>query len=386
MATQLIAYHVFISSPAGLEGERSAFHRVLSAFNQTEGLLRGIQFLPVGWEKTLAGMGRPQDSLKQELEETDFMVVILPDRWGTPTERGQYHSGVEEEFKLATRLLGKKEHPMKDIAVFFKELKPTKLSDTSIQLKHVHSFRQRLEQVKLLYQTYTDEESFMSKLTRLLHAWSVRPEERNRMEWQTEQPLNRKAGKYSEPPKSPPGVWSRPAADEESSRPPTVFICYARKDNEHSNHNYRWLDRLLEHLHPLALGKRAAVWSDKDIEAGDDWHVQIQKTISDAKASVLLISPAFLNSEYIRSSELPVLLKDAKDNGLVIIPVIVRPCLFKEVTFSYPDPSNGPEEISLSTFQSVNDPKKALSGLSEHQQDLVLLSVAQRILRIVRGM
>jgi tetratricopeptide (TPR) repeat protein len=162
-----------------------------------------------------------------------------------------------------------------------------------------------------------------------------------------------------------------------------VFVCYAHTDNESPDPSKRWLDRLLEQLAPLAIQDQVCAWSDKDIETGQDWHDRIQQTLKNAKAAVLLVSPAFLASTYIRNSELSVLLKNAKDRGLVILPVIIRHCLFKEATFKYPDPVNGPEELALATLQSANSPTTPLNSLSEHEQDKVLLGVAQSLLAIL---
>jgi hypothetical protein len=39
--------------------------------------------------------------------------------------------------------------------------------------------------------------------------------------------------------------------------------------------------------------------------------------------------------------------------------------------------------MSLGIFQSINDPKDALNGLSENAQDLVLVSLAWRVLSYV---
>lgn len=166
--------------------------------------------------------------------------------------------------------------------------------------------------------------------------------------------------------------------------PASVFISYAHTDNESSDPSKRWLDRLLEHLEPLNFQEQVHTWSDKDIEIGADWQSSIQLSLEKARAAVLLISPAFLGSQYIRNSELPVLLKNAKDKGLTIIPIILRPSLFKETLFKYPDPHLGPEEISLASLQSANSPTSPLNSLEEHEQDKVLLSVAQRLLKIIQ--
>ena len=163
-----------------------------------------------------------------------------------------------------------------------------------------------------------------------------------------------------------------------------VFVCYAHEDNDPKDPlSKRWLDRLLQQLAPLAIQDQVCAWSDKDIETGQDWHQRIQQTLGNTKAAVLLASPAFLASKYIRNSEVPFLLKNAKDRGVTIIPVIVRHCLFKETTFKYPDPLNGPNELSLATLQSANSPSTPLNSLPEHEQDKVLLEVAQSLLGIL---
>jgi tetratricopeptide (TPR) repeat protein len=165
----------------------------------------------------------------------------------------------------------------------------------------------------------------------------------------------------------------------------SVFICYAHADNVHSEPSRRWLDRLLLHLQPLALQNSIRTWSDQQIETGDFWDAKIQAQLQQAKAAVLLVSPAFLASDYIRNSELPVLLKRAMDHGLIIIPLILRPCLFSETRFKYPDPLNGPLEFSLASLQAAHSPSKPFSAMAEHEQDQVLLAVAQRLHKLVQA-
>jgi hypothetical protein len=164
----------------------------------------------------------------------------------------------------------------------------------------------------------------------------------------------------------------------------TVFISYAHTDNESSDPGKRWLNRLSEQLQSLVLQDKVNAWSDTQIEAGELWDSSIKTQLQNAKVAVLLVSPAFLASKYIRNSELPVLLMNAMNEGRTVIPIIVRPCLFAETKFKYPDPAHGPSELSLSVFQSANPPSKPLNSMQEHEQDAVLLSVTQRILRLAQ--
>jgi len=162
----------------------------------------------------------------------------------------------------------------------------------------------------------------------------------------------------------------------------TVFISYAHRDNENSDQSKRWLNRLLEYLQPLVIQNRINAWSDTEIDVGEEWHKSIQAQLSNAKVAVLLISPAFLGSKYIRNSELPVLLMNAMKKGTAVLPVILRHSPFAETTFKYPHPVQGPNELSLSVFQSANPPDKPLNSMQEHEQDAVLLSIAKRILEL----
>lgn len=167
-----------------------------------------------------------------------------------------------------------------------------------------------------------------------------------------------------------------------SAKTSQIFICYGHKDNESSDPNQRWLDRLNEHLEPLQLTDKAEIWSDQRIEMGDDWNGKIQAALGQVSVAVLLVSPSFLASKYIRNSELPVLLYKAKTQGVIILPVILRQCMWKETTFKYPDPQSGPEELSLATIQVPTT--KPLNSLSQHEQDEVLYQVAQRINQIIK--
>lgn len=133
----------------------------------------------------------------------------------------------------------------------------------------------------------------------------------------------------------------------------SVFISYAHKDNESDDPRRRWLDRLRDHLRPLALEGLISTFSDNDIQIGQNWNERIQANLGSAKVAVLLVSPAFLASEYIRNSELPVLLKRVKERGVVILPIILRPCLFTTTLFRFPDPISGPERSPTPTETST---------------------------------
>jgi hypothetical protein len=74
----------------------------------------------------------------------------------------------------------------------------------------------------------------------------------------------------------------------------------------------------------------------------------------------------FLDSEFIVGEELPTLLKAAKEEGAVILPVVVTPCNFRRTR--------------LSQFQSVNDPTKPLSLMPQEEHDVVWEKLVEVVL------
>ena len=81
-----------------------------------------------------------------------------------------------------------------------------------------------------------------------------------------------------------------------------IFISYSHKDEA-------WKDVLLDHLLVLQNHGEFAVWDDRQIKLGDDWYPAITDAIEAAKVAVLLISADFLKSDFVRSEEIPKLLK-----------------------------------------------------------------------------
>lgn len=169
-----------------------------------------------------------------------------------------------------------------------------------------------------------------------------------------------------------------------------VFISYASYDNTSDDPEKRWLDRLLQFLKPMELDSRITSWSDTDLTPGSQWKQEIQDAIGRAKVAILLVSPAFLASKFIRTEELPRLLSnsnsdysslsgDEEQEGMLILPILIRPCLIDKIEIEVHD---GPSEVrhtTLSEFQYV--PKgSAMNGLSEYQQDKELEYISRKIL------
>lgn len=145
-----------------------------------------------------------------------------------------------------------------------------------------------------------------------------------------------------------------------------VFVSYSHKDKD-------WLERIQPHLKVLEHeGIAVNLWDDTEIKAGDSWREEIENALVATKVAILLVSTAFLASDFIMKKELPALLKSAKDDGAVVIPLIIKPCRFSK-------------NKTLREIQSANPPSEALSGLSENAQDKVLVALADRVAEILGG-
>lgn len=175
MPAQLTGIRVFIASPSGLETERALIGAELQAFNEDTGYLDGVCFIPVGWEERPSGVGRPQGQINEDVRNSDFFVLMLWDRWGSPPgdDDGRFTSGVDEEYHVAAGALLDAASPMRDIAVLFKGVDARQLSDPGEQLDKVLAFRQELEREKtLMFSVFDSSAELRREIRKLLFRWT----------------------------------------------------------------------------------------------------------------------------------------------------------------------------------------------------------------------
>src|SRR5712692_412539 len=175
MSDTITLYRVFIATQGGLEQERRAFVKTLEKYKSAEAIPRQATFLPVVWEDTLGGVGRPQSLINQDLNRSDYFVMVLWDRWGTPPgdDHQNYTSGTEEEYRLAVEHARDPKHPLCEVVVLFKKIEDSqRLQDPGPQLKKVLRFKKQLEADRtLLFSTFADASEFEDLIRRHLAQW-----------------------------------------------------------------------------------------------------------------------------------------------------------------------------------------------------------------------
>jgi hypothetical protein len=141
-----------------------------------------------------------------------------------------------------------------------------------------------------------------------------------------------------------------------------IFISYSHKDEE-------WKNRLESQLNVLK-SKGLSTWTFRQIEAGKDWWKETKEALHNAKVAVLLISADFLNSGFIAEKEVPVLLERRLEEGLVVIPIIARPCPWKKIEW-------------LAGIQARPKDSKPLSMHNEAEIEETLSEIAIEIFEII---
>lgn len=101
------------------------------------------------------------------------------------------------------------------------------------------------------------------------------------------------------------------------------FISYCHEDHQA-------LRELRKHLRPLERLFAVNFWADKRILTGDYWSAEIAKAIELADIYVLLVSPAFFDSDYIYDKELPAIRKRYSE-GALVLPIVWKRCCWEAV-------------------------------------------------------
>ncbi|MEO6733875.1 MAG: leucine-rich repeat protein [Ferruginibacter sp.] len=109
-----------------------------------------------------------------------------------------------------------------------------------------------------------------------------------------------------------------------------IFVSYAHKDQDYVN---VFLNELTEQLNNSNKYKFIS-FDDRQLTLGKDWNERLEQEIERSDVGLLLMSAAFLNSEYIQEKEFGAMLEKLKnENSFVVCPIYFKAFDFEEFDF-----------------------------------------------------
>ena len=143
-----------------------------------------------------------------------------------------------------------------------------------------------------------------------------------------------------------------------------LFISYSHRDGE-------WVERLRRMIRPLEQRYGLERWDDSRIQAGGLWRQEIEQALASASVALLMVSADFLASDFVTLSELPPLFRAAKQEGLRILWLPLRPSLWKH----FPE---------IEQYQAVIPPERTLAEMESVEQERAFVQIAELILSTFR--
>ncbi|MVT12638.1 toll/interleukin-1 receptor domain-containing protein [Chitinophaga tropicalis] len=149
-----------------------------------------------------------------------------------------------------------------------------------------------------------------------------------------------------------------------SSQKNLIFISYFRND-------LNFLEELKTMLAPLIEKKKLSLWDDTMISSGKNKRDEMESALSLAKAAILLVTPDYLASDFIKENELPPLLELSKKKGTKILWIPVKSSLVKET--------------EIEKYEALHSANKPLDKLSSPQRNAALQKIGNKILDLLES-
>lgn len=99
--------------------------------------------------------------------------------------------------------------------------------------------------------------------------------------------------------------------------PKRIFISYSHRDDP-------FLEELRLHLKPMQRDGLILPWTDRAVEGGNEWDKEIREQLETADIILLLVSPAFLASDYCWDVEMVRAMERHEAGSARVIPIILR--------------------------------------------------------------
>jgi hypothetical protein len=144
-----------------------------------------------------------------------------------------------------------------------------------------------------------------------------------------------------------------------------LFFSYSHKDKT-------WLEEVRRHF-AFVPSHEITLWDDSLIRPGQAWDSEILHTIIRCRAAILIVTPNFLNSTYIRKHELPFLLNQRRHKQLELFWLLAEQVDIKET--------------GLDEVRAGNDIGESLTQLALNPARLneILVKFATGVVGYLRG-
>lgn len=147
---------------------------------------------------------------------------------------------------------------------------------------------------------------------------------------------------------------------------PNISISYSHKNRD-------WLERFQTFLKPLFAhddeildASDPVVWDDTLIAVGSEWYEKIRLAIQQSRVVVMLVTPDYVASDFIRRHELPMIFRAQRDQGVIPFWVAVSASPY--------------ESLKLDSIQALNQPTRPLDQFGGPELNVEMV----RMSRIIR--
>lgn len=132
----------------------------------------------------------------------------------------------------------------------------------------------------------------------------------------------------------------------------------------------QWRAEITATLPPSVRTEGIDAWDEARIAATAQWREAIGKAMESAQVALLLVSPSFLASPFIAGREMASLFRNAHDDGLNVVWVLVSDCAWKQTV--------------VAEFQAANVLAEPLDTLPRPRREEELLTIAEKVTAAMR--
>lgn len=145
-----------------------------------------------------------------------------------------------------------------------------------------------------------------------------------------------------------------------------VFVSYSSKDRKKSADLVEQVFTSLRGLrHSSEYGLELFI-DDERLRAGDHWDEAIEHALEAADVGLLLLSPNFLDSDYVMRKEAPRLYERSRAGGVRLVPVLLHTCPYETIPWLKAQHIRPRDRKALSELEAVGPTElgQALTELS----------------------